>query len=100
MTRVRFHEAALAELAHEVKYYAAISPHLGERLANAVERAVALAAEFPEMGSPYKYETRRVFPKRFPFSVVYVHRADEVIVLAVAPFERKPGYWRSRLAKG
>jgi hypothetical protein len=51
------------------------------------------------MGSPYKYGTRRVFPKRFPFSVVYLHRNDEVLVLAIAPDDRKPGYWRSRMIK-
>ena len=36
--RVRFHEAAMAELAWEVQYYAKISPQLGERFATVVER--------------------------------------------------------------
>ena len=62
--RVRFHEAAMAELAWEVQYYAKISPQLGERFATVIERALAIATEFPDMGSPYKYGTRRVFPKR------------------------------------
>jgi plasmid stabilization system protein ParE len=97
---VRFHDAARSELAEEVLYYAEIDRRLGERLAQAVERTVALAAEFPEMGSPYKFGTRRVFPKRFPFSVVYLHRRNEIYVLAVAPFRRKPGYWRSRKHEG
>ena len=100
MTSVRFHDAARGELANEVLYYAQISPHLGARLADAVERAVQLAAEFPEMGSPYKFGTRRVFPKRFPFSVVYLHRKDEIYILALAPFHRKPGYWKSRKNDG
>jgi len=65
--RVRFHEAAMAELAWEVQYYAKISPQLGARFATVVEQALAIATEFPAMGSPYKYGTRRVFPKRFPF---------------------------------
>ena len=55
-----------------------------------------LASELPDMGSPYKYGTRRVFPRKFPFSVVYVARESEIYVLALAPFSRKPGYWRSR----
>lgn len=96
MSSVRFHDAARSELAEEVLYYAEIDRRLGERLVAAVDRAVALAAEFPEMGAPYKFGTRRVFPKRFPFSVVYVRQGDEVVVLALAPFSRKPGYWRSR----
>jgi hypothetical protein len=38
-----------------------------------------------------------VFPGKFKFSIVYVVREDEVIVLALAPFRREPGYWKSRL---
>ncbi len=49
--RVRFHEAAMAELAWEVQYYAKISPQLGERFATVVQRALAIATEFPDMGS-------------------------------------------------
>ena len=89
----------MAELAWEVQYYAKISPQLGERFATGVERALAIAAEFPEMGAPYRHGTRRVFPKRFPFSVVYLCRVDEILVLAIAPDDRKPGYWRSRMIK-
>ena len=33
--RVRFHEAAMAELAWEVQHYAKISPQLGERFTTA-----------------------------------------------------------------
>jgi plasmid stabilization system protein ParE len=95
---VRFHEAARQEFADEALYYAAISLKLGERFVAAVEAALRLASEFPSIGSPYKYGTRRVFPKKFRFSIVYVERDDELYVLADAPFARKPGYWRSRRA--
>lgn len=44
----------MAELAWEVQYYAKISPQLGERFATGVERALAVATEFPDMGSSYK----------------------------------------------
>ena len=67
MISIRFHDAARSELAEEVLYYADIDRRLGERLFEAVQRAVGLAAEFPEMGAPYLFKTRRVFPKRFPF---------------------------------
>jgi hypothetical protein len=97
---VRFHDAARVELAEEVLYYATISPRLGEGLVAAVEKAVRLASEFPDVGSPYKYGTRRVFPNKFPFSLVYVVRESELYVLALAPFRRKPGYWRSRKNDG
>ncbi len=50
----------------------------------------------PGIGIPYKYGTRRVFPKDFPYSVVYRETANSLVVLAVAPFRRKPAYWRNR----
>ncbi len=96
MKAVRFHDAARAELIDEIKYYASISPNLGERLANDIEQATRLASEFPDVGLPYKYGTRRVLPRKFPFSVVYLVRESEIYVLALAPFSRRPGYWRAR----
>jgi hypothetical protein len=93
---VRFHDAARVELLKEIQYYTAISPKLGEGLAVAVEQATQLASQFPEMGAPYKYGTRRVFPKKFPFSIVYLTGESEVYILAVAPFRRRPAYWRER----
>ena len=96
MTRVRFHGAALDEFSNEVSYYAAVAPRLGESFVVAVENATRLATDFPLMGATYKYGTRRVFPKRFPFSLVYLVRDDEIYILALAPFRKKPGYWRSR----
>jgi toxin ParE1/3/4 len=95
---VRFHDEAKRELADEALYYAAISPRLGERFVAAVEAAMSLASEFPGVGAPYKHQTRRVYPKKFRFSIVYVERAEDLYVLAVAPFSRKPGYWRGRSA--
>ena len=96
MRSVRFHEAAIAEIVHEALYYRSVSKALGARFALAVEQATQLASEFPDMGSPYKYGTRRVFPRKFPFSLVYLLRESEVYVLALAPQSKKPGYWRSR----
>jgi toxin ParE1/3/4 len=94
--QVRLHEEALAELESEALFYEAKIKGLGERFASEVEAAVKIAAEFPEMGSPFKFGTRRVFPKKFPFSIVYRVRPSEVVVLAVVADARKPGYWRKR----
>lgn len=97
---LRFHSEALEELTAEAVYYEVKSNGLGARFVSEVEAATRIAAEFPEMGAPFKYGTRRVFPKKFPFSVVYRIQADEIIVLAVAPDARKPGYWRERTSNG
>lgn len=97
---VRFHPQALAELEAEAVYYEAKVAGLGKRFASEVEAAIRIAAEFPVMGSPFKFGTRRVFPKKFPFSIVYRLRDAEIVVLAVVPDARKPGYWRNRRVDG
>ena len=96
MIPARFHSAAQNEIETEWARYTDIHPMLGEAFTDSIEQALRLARDFPEMGSPYLYGTRRVFPKRFPHSLVYLHRNDEVYVVAVAPFKRKPAYWKSR----
>jgi len=93
---VSFHPEAEVELAAEARYYEERSPGLGERFTHEVQAAVRLAAAFPGIGSPYKFGTRRVFPKKFPFSVVYRERESELVIVAIAPFPRKPAYWRGR----
>lgn len=97
MKPIRFHPEARDELAHEALYLSAVSVRLAERFVAAVEAATQLASEFPGIGSPYLHRTQRVFPRgKFRFSVVYVERPAEVYVIAIAPFARKPGYWRAR----
>lgn len=100
MKPVRFHPEAEIEFAAEARYYDERSPGLGERFTREVQAAVGLASAFPQIGAPHKYGTRRVFPKKFPFSVVYQELASELVILAIAPFPRKPVYWRGRKSGG
>lgn len=97
MKAVRYVEEARAEFLQEIEYFTAVSPQLASRFDDAVQRAEALIAEFADAGFPYKFGTRGVFPGKFKFSLVYLVREDEVVILAVAPFRRKPGYWRPRV---
>ena len=96
MRLARFHPEAEFELQAEASYYEHHTVGLGVRFTREVEAAVRVACSFPYIGSLYKYGTRRVYPKKFPFSVVYRVHGEEVFVLAIAPFSKKPGYWRSR----
>lgn len=97
MRAVRYHPEARAEFLHEVEYYAAISARLAEHYDKAVQVAERHAASAPETWPKYKHRTRRIVDRQFKFSLVYLHNADEVHIVAVAPMKRKPGYWRARL---
>ena len=96
MTHVRFHGEARLEFLDSVAFYEAIEVGLGERFRQSVQAAVELAASLPFAGSPYKHGTRRVFPRKFPFAVVYLVVENEIVILAVSHFKRRPGHWKSR----
>ena len=98
MRTVRYHSEARAEFLEQVDFYAAISPRLAEHFDRAVQTAETQAAQAPEAWPKYRGKTRRVVDRQFKFSLVYLHRGDDVYVIAVAPMRRKPGYWRARLS--
>ena len=100
MRSVRYHPDARAEFLHEVEYYSRLSVRLGERFDKAVLAAEARAAEDPELWPKYKHKTRRVVDRKFKFSLVYLHSDNLITVVAVAPFRRRPGYWKARLSDG
>jgi L-amino acid N-acyltransferase YncA len=97
---VRYHPDARAEFLHEVEYYSRLSVRLGERFDKAVLTAEARAAETPELWPKYKHKTRRVVDRKFKFSLVYLYNESGITVVAVAPFRRRPGYWKARLSDG
>lgn len=96
MKPVRFLEEAQDEYLEQISYYESHQKGLGGRFREAVEAATVLASAHPKLGSPWKLRTRRIFPKSFPFSVVYRIEATELVVFAVAHFRRRPTYWRRR----
>jgi toxin ParE1/3/4 len=95
--RVRFTAPARREYLVEIAYYKGKELSLGFRFANAVEEAAARAATFPDSGSPASKNTRRVYLKDFPFSVVYRVDKHGILIFALAHHSRAPDYWQSRI---
>ncbi|MCB9760116.1 MAG: type II toxin-antitoxin system RelE/ParE family toxin [Alphaproteobacteria bacterium] len=74
---------------------------LGLELLDEVLAARKRIADFPEMGTPWVTKgasevIRSMRVKRFPHRLYYVTE-PHLLVLAVAHFRRKPGYWLPRL---
>jgi hypothetical protein len=97
---IRYHSEARSEFLSQVDYYARLSLRLAERFDRAVVAAEALAAESPDHWPPYTHKTRRVLDRQFKFSLVYLHTDREIVVIAIAPFRRRPGYWNKRIGNG
>lgn len=96
MKPVRFLEEAQTEFLEQISFYEERQKGLGDRFRESVQAATALASAHPNLGSPWKRRTRRVFPKGFPVSLVYRIEPQELVVFAVAHFKHRPTYWRRR----
>ena len=97
MKRVTFIAPARLEFLQEVLYYNGLETGLGAAFAKEVEAAAARALAFPDAGSTASKNTKRVFVKRFPFSVVYRTDEEGIVIFAIAHRLRRPAYWISRL---
>jgi hypothetical protein len=93
---VRFVAGARQEFLAEIAYYNEAQPGLGTRFTTAVEESSARALAFPLAGSPFVSNTRRVFLKGFPFSIIYRPEDNGIVIFAVSHFARRPGYWVGR----
>jgi plasmid stabilization system protein ParE len=95
--RIQFLAAARREFRRAVDRYDAESPGLGDEFITEVNRCVDHIGEFPDTGSPHLADTRRMLTRRFPYSIVYQQRGEQIFVVAVAHQRRKPDYWLRRL---
>lgn len=59
------------------------------------ERVLELCTH-PQLGTPWKNGRRRFPIRRFPYSVIYYVRGEEIRVVALAHHRRKLGYWAAR----
>jgi plasmid stabilization system protein ParE len=94
---VRVLPQAEAELLHEVEYCSNARTGTGIRFQAAVEASIERTARHPLGGAPSPRGTRSVLVKGFPFSIVYRADERELLVVAIAPHRRRPGYWVPRI---
>lgn len=97
MNDVRFHGDAETELNEAALFYESLLPGLGKTFANEVKKAIQLIQAYPAAAPPAGNKLRKLVVQRFPFSLIYSHQANEILVLALAHHRRRPGYWKTRL---
>lgn len=90
------------ELEESVLWYERNRPEFGQELLDEVSAAIdrvrkAPMAFPPAPGVAQRHGARRALVKRFPYSIVFVDRKDEILVVAIAHAKRRPGYWLGRL---
>lgn len=91
------HPEAEQEFIEALGHYQTISPELGTRFYDVLSVLLQEAGEHPRRYRLYEPPVRRLMARGFPYAVLYVEKADRVLILAVMHLKRQPGYWRNRL---
>ncbi len=92
----RFHPEAESEFNDSVAYYESQEKGLGIAFSEEVHSTVQRILQFPLAWTKVTKRCRRCLTKRFPFGGIYLIKDDSILVIAVMPLSRKPGYWEKR----
>jgi hypothetical protein len=95
--RIEFHPHADAELAATIEYYNAAAHGLGNRFYDEVMGRLEWIAQNPKTPR-LRRDYRRVNLRVFPYYLAYALDRDLIWVIAVGHANRKPEYWRKRIA--
>ena len=95
--RIRFSEIANNELTDACDWYEQQQVGLGLRFKSAVRDAARQIARAPLLFPVELEDVRRYVMNRFPYTLRYVLRADELWILAVSHQHRQPDYWVERI---
>lgn len=101
MTKLRIHRLAEDELADAAVWYEGRRSGLGISLLDLVDEAIGRIPSGVLPGSPVPgvasvSDARRILLRRFPYSIVFYERENEIVIIAFAHSSRAPGYWLSR----
>jgi toxin ParE1/3/4 len=93
-----FHPGAEEDFLNALAYYRDESAVQAGRLYDEIMRLVGEVCRTPHSYRLIDPPVRRHMGRNFPYAILYVEKPDRVLVLAVAHFKRRPGYWKSRLS--
>jgi plasmid stabilization system protein ParE len=93
----RFHQEALEEFGHAVRFFENRQAGLGARFARSVFDTIGRIERNPELYRVVEGEVRRCLTRGFPYGVLYTIESDHVLIAAVMHLSREPGYWRKRV---
>lgn len=96
--RVELRPEALADLDEAAAWYEERSAGLGRELVREVSRAILSLADAPLVPRlrHRRLGVRWIFPRRFPYRIVYRVEAERVVVFAIMHAARSDVRWRGR----
>ncbi|MGZ8256556.1 MAG: type II toxin-antitoxin system RelE/ParE family toxin [Gallionella sp.] len=95
--RLIFLAIARDELAEIKRFYNRQQPSLGDAFQREAEAATQLILDRPLAWQIEIEPTRRFILNRFPYKMVYVVRANQIVMIAIMHQHRRPDYWVNRI---
>src|SRR4051812_10228411 len=95
--RVRMIPLARREMMRAAQFYERRALGLGNRFLDDVRAGLLAILQFPAAHPLLVAPFRRKLLSDFPYALIYRVESDDVVVVAVAHFKRRPGYWRRRI---
>ncbi len=95
--RIVFRPEAETELTEAVDWYEARSQGLGAEFLRALDAVLAQVQRHPTLYPIVFGNARRATLRRFPYSVIYVVRDDELLIAACIHSRRDPKRWQERI---
>lgn len=92
----RYLPLAREELNEAASFYEARVPGLGAAFLDDVDRSIEMMCGNPQIGATAGRTFRKLFVRRFPYSIIYALRDEELVIVAIAHQRKRPGYWRRR----
>lgn len=90
-----FHPEAAEEYAQAAEHYGRITPGQGMRFYDQIEGILLDVRRQPPRFRFLDPPIRRHFFTVFPYAVLYVDQPERVLIIAVMPMNRRPGYWQN-----
>jgi len=96
MKPVRLLREAEEELRISAQFYEEAQPGLGQALVDEVRRTREFLAAHPLAASIERGEIRVRSIARFPYRIYYRARPEEIVIIAIGHYRRRPGFLGAR----
>jgi toxin ParE1/3/4 len=105
MRKIRLLDEAVMDAMEAIDWYEGECTGLGVEFAEALDAALDLLEDeiVPLVSMPDEQNDsrlKRLVLARFPFDVVVIPYATDILIIAVAHHSRQPGYWTGRISSG
>jgi len=97
MKPIVFHPDVKIDIQGSYTWYESKLHGLGLQFISELEQSFDAISYAPSTWSTFEHGLKRYILARFPFSVIYKEKDEEVYILAVMHNSRNPEYWKERV---